>query len=388
MAASYWSYEESDSKNKSAEVDNDCELYLSTTYMKIAMLAASMGVFSTLASVAVIAVIIVFKKYNFFIQRLILYLCIAAALNSASIVLRFSRAGNLHDQTIMNLCVATAFIDQTTKWSLCIAYVCLTLNILITVVFNSSTQSIEKGYFIAIFMFPLAFNWIPFLQSSYGEAGAWCWIRSKNYASVTDPAIGNCSEHHFGMYLRYALWYVPNYAILCVMVIAYILIVAKLIRNTSRWKGLYSTEAIHQKERMKELAKPVIFYPLVYLILNLIPLINRSYETIYGPNTVLWILHALLSPLQGGFIALLYALDRDTLHRLNPRELFAYLLHRKTPIQEYPVIEDITDSYRKLFPNESNDDVKVEFAKETKYGSLTVIGKKPKGNEVESEKGV
>lgn len=395
MAASYggaeWSYEESNSNENSPEDDSVCALYQSQTYMRIAMLAASMGTVSTLASVAVILVIVIFKKYNFFIQRLILYLCITAALNSASVVLRFSRATDQF--RTHNLCVAAAFIDQTTKWSLCIAYVCLTFNMLFTVVFNTSTKSIEIGYLIAIFLFPLTFNWVPFLHDSYGEAGAWCWIRSKdmNYTTnyTTNITTIDCTTHRFGVYLQYSLWYVPHYAILCIVIIAYIMIVAKLISNARHWKGLYSMESTHQKERMKELVKPIIFYPLVYLLLNLFPLINRIYETAADkPNRVLWILHALFSPLQGGFIALLYVLDRDTVHRLNPRELLAYLLHRKTPIEEYPVKQEITDSLEKFLSNESKEDVMVGFTKETRYGSLVVSERTLKGNHRASEKGL
>ena len=35
------------------------------------------------------------------------------------------------------------------------------------------------------------------------------------------------------------------------------------------------------------------------------------------PSYVLWIFSAILEPLQGGFIALVYTLDRETLKRLN-----------------------------------------------------------------------
>lgn len=384
MAASYngagWINEEPDwsenYNNSNTSTSNDCELYHTPKYRNIAMISGSTGLFSTIAAVAVILVIIILKKYNFFVQRLILYLCIASALNSASIVLRFSRAAyRSHDnQNIKSLCIAAAFIDQTTLWSVSIAYVCLTFNLLLTVVFKSSAQSIEIGYIVAIFLFPLMFNWIPFIQNSYGEAGAWCWIRGKDadYSNMANSTIINCSTHEFGVYLRYVLWYVPHYAIFCVLLVAYIVVVAKLIHNTTRWKGLYSMESIHQKERMKELVKPIIFYPLVYFFLDLFPLINRVYDTIHGPNYILWLLHAVFSPLQGGFIAVLYALDRDTMHRLSLRELLSYVFHRKTPIQEYPAKRGVTDSFETLLPNECTEDVTVEFNKEVRYGSIKV----------------
>lgn len=317
-----------------------CEIFQQQKYKTVAVIAASTGTFSMLAAMAVISVIVVFKKYNFFIQRLILYLCLSAALNSASIVMRFSK---LAPETPgwKKVCIATAFVDHTTLWSLNIAFLCLTFNMLITVVFNKSTKFLEIGYICLIFMVPLMFTWIPFLQESYGESGAWCWIRTENNQN------SNCTKHMFGMYLAFITWYVPHYFLLCVLLVVYAVVVVNVIRKRNHWRGLYSSEpAIRtQQQQMKELVMPIIFYPLGFFALNLVPLINRVYNIVDGPNYVLWVLHAILSPLQGGYIALVYVLDKDTMRRLNLRELHAYLFHRRTPVEDYPATRGFTDSY-------------------------------------------
>lgn len=322
-----------------SNVTTTCDIYHSNKYRTVAIIAASTGTFSALASLTVISVIAIFKKYNIFIQRLILYLCLVSAVNSLSITTRFARLAP-HTAGWNRVCIATAFIDQTTLWSLTIAFCCLTFNMLIAVVFNKSTKGLEMGYIFFIFIFPLAFNWIPFLQDSYGEAGAWCWIRTANYDA-------DCSVHKLGLYLKYVLWYVPHYVVLVALLVVYLVVVANVIRKRNRWRGLYSTEPTMREEQlqMKELVMPIIFYPLGFFILNLVPLINRVYDTVDGPNYVLWVLHASLSPLQGGYIALVYVLDRDTMRRLNLRELRAYLFHRRTRVEEYPATRGLTDSY-------------------------------------------
>lgn len=320
-----------------------CETYQEQKYINLAIVAASMGVLSFLASSSVISIIVLFKKYNFFIQRLILYLCLCAALNSASVVLRFSQLRPEDDNpTLHGICVATAFIDQTTLWSLSIAFFCLTFNMLIAVTLNRSTAGLEFGYIFFIFLFPLMFNWVPFLNNSYGRAGAWCWIRSREE---------NCSENKMGLSLTYALWYGPHWVLLALLLVAYLVVVVNVVRKKSRWRGLYSdtggdaSEVRAEMQRIKELVLPLIFYPLGFLVLNLPPLINRVYESVEGPNYTLWMLHAILSPLQGGFIALVYVLDKETMQRLNLRELRAYLFHRQTPVEEYPATKGLTDSY-------------------------------------------
>ena len=360
----------------SPENNSVCERYHTSSYQKIAIVAASSGSFSLLASLAVILVIVIFKKYNFFIQRLILYLCIAAALNSVSIVLRFSQiTQHSEDENLHRLCIATAFIDQTTLWSLNIAFCCMTFNMLITVVFNRSTNRLELGYIFLIFVLPITYNWIPFLHESYGEAGAWCWITSVNHH---DP---NCTVLKFGMYLQYALWYVPHYILLGILLVGYIVVVIVVIRKTQKWKGLYSTEIETeiQKEHLKEMVMPLIFYPIGFFILNLFPLINRIYNNSDISNLVLWYLHAVFSPLQGGLIALVYVLDKGTMKRLTLKELRAYLFHRSTPVRDYPVKGGLTDSYEEekpLFSDESissSESVAVTMNKGKKgleYGSI------------------
>lgn len=350
-----------------------CDIYHQDKYTTVAMVAASTGTLSLLASMAVISIIVIFKKYNVFIQRLILYLCITAALNSISIMMRFTRLGHKDEPNWKIACIAAAFIDQTTLWSLSIAFLCLTFNMLITVVFNKSTKRLEMGYICLIFFVPLAFNWVPFLQESYGESGAWCWIRTEDFHQ-------NCSTHMMGLYLKYALWYIPHYVLLGAMLVAYLVIVVNVIRKRNHWRGLYSTEPeVHtQQQQVTELVMPIIFYPLGFFILNLFPLINRVYDNIDGPNYTLWMMHAAFSPLQGGFIALVYVLDRDTMRRLNLSELRAYLFHRRTPVEEYPATRGFTDSYdaNAMSPNgsmSSNEDVKVALNLDTKgkrYGSM------------------
>ena len=363
----------------SSHIDNPCEQYHTVRYQKVAIIAASSGFFSLLASTLVILVIVLFKKHHIFIQRLILYLCIAAALNAASITLRFSRMaydfhsnGTDHNENgnLKRLCMAAAFIDQTTIWALTLAFCCLTFNMLIVTLFNKSTQRLEVGYFLFIFLVPVLFNWVPFLHESYGEAGAWCWIRAKNYDKTDDT----CTTHKLGVYLRYALWYVPHYLILATLLLAYLVVVANVVRKSRHWRGLYNAESQSEQQKMQELVMPLIFYPLGFLFLNLFPLINRINDSINHPTYVLWVLHATFSPLQGGFIALVYVLDKDTVCRLRPRELWAYMRHRRTPVRDYPAARGFTDSYdaNKFSPEGSADSYEVTLNKGKKkdYGSV------------------
>ena len=327
--------------------DTICSVFETEAYIIVALVSASTATLSMLACLGVIILMFALKKYLFFIQRLILYLCISALLNSAAIALRFQEAFDLSGSKESNglriLCIFTAFVDQTTAWSETIAFCCITINLLLTAVFKKDTEKLEAVYIFMIFIFPFTFNWLPFIHDAYGEAGAWCWIRALD---------DNCDPIQFGMYLRLFIWYVPNYIIILAVILVYVFIVAWVTRQKRRWAGKYDAETETQKSNLQKEVWPLLFYPLGFLLLNIFPLINRIHDTVVEdtPIYALWMLHAIFSPLQGGYIALVYTLDRETLKRLKITRVKAAIFHHEAKITEYPAQRGFSDSFNE--PNE------------------------------------
>ena len=318
----------------------NCSVFHSQKYVVVAIVSAGSASLSTLCCAAVICLIFMFKKHYFFIQRLILYLTLAALFNSLSIMARLYRIGYENESEEMDIiCKAAAFVDQTTMCSLFIAFAVITFTLLMTAIFHKNTSRLESVYLILIFAFPLAFNWIPFIHDTYGKAGAWCWIRAVNYDD-------NCSEHKFGTYLRFALWYVPSYALLVAMMLAYLVIVISVTRQRYRWTGRYDPKALQLRQQMHTEVWPLLFYPIGLFILNIFPLVNRIHDSIHDSTPIyeLWMLHAIFSPLQGGYIALVYTLDRETRNRLTFSKLFAVLCNCGDRVKEYPAISGGRDS--------------------------------------------
>lgn len=320
--------------------DGYCSAFDTQRYVNVAIVSSGSACLSALCCVAVICLIVMLGKHYFFIQRLILYLTLAALFNSLTIIMRLYRVGYDKDSDELNsLCKAAAFLDQTTMCSLFLAFAVITFTLLMTAVFRKDTSRLEPAYFIVIFALPLTFNWIPFLHDTYGKAGAWCWIRSVNYDD-------NCTEHRFGTYLRFTLWYVPSYILLSIMILAYFSIVISVTRQRYRWIGRYDPEALQVREQMHTEVWPLLFYPIGLFVLNIFPLVNRIHDSIQEtqPLYALWMLHAIFSPLQGGYIALVYTLDRETRSRLTFGNFFALIFSRKDAVKEYPVVSGAPDS--------------------------------------------
>ena len=74
-------------------------------------------------------------------------------------------------------------------------------------------NKLETCLFASMFCFPLLFDWIPFITTSYGPFGPWCWIRSRE---------NNCSVHKAGSLERGSLAYGPFGSIVVVTLVLFI----------------------------------------------------------------------------------------------------------------------------------------------------------------------
>ena len=309
---------------------SSCFSYNNEGYKAVTILSSSVAAVSALACILVTIGIICSKKYLVFTQRLILYLSIAATLNASAEILRLHRAFVDSNSDWQNrLCIASGFFEQVTGWWQLLAVSCITISVFVKVMCRGSPERAELLFPIVIFLFPISINWIPFIDSTYGAAGAWCWIRDVN---------SDCSVTKFGQYLRFALWYIPLYTILFLLVLSFFLILCKIRSERRKWQGRYDPDAAEQREKMRKEIWPLLWYPAFYIFLNLFPLANRLHGAFYphDPILVLWILQAIFVPLQGGFVSVAYALDSDTIRRLNCMQVFCYC-YRKTPqVREYP----------------------------------------------------
>ena len=275
--------------------------YDSQEYIGVTVASVVSAFISFMASCFVISLIVLLKKHQVLVQRLILYLSIATLINGiAQMIHRVDYVTN--DRAKDGFCVFAGFFEQHAGWMQLLAMACITVHLFLCAVVNVRLEKLELVYVLLIFFIPLSFNWIPFIELAYGRAGAWCWIRDQN---------DDCSEFLFGKAIRFIIWYVPLYVILIILIILYIFILYKLHRTRRHWVGRYDPTTERIKEQTRTEVVPLIWYPVIYLALNLFPLINRIHNFVNptNPNLVLWYLHAITYPLVGAFVAVPFVLD-------------------------------------------------------------------------------
>lgn len=301
-----------------------CSPYDSRSYAVVAAVSAGLAFLSTLLILGVIGIIVLFKKWHYFGQRLILYVCISAVLLNLGIILHRVDYNNQTSAFYTRFCEFGGYVDQTSNWMLLIAISAIIAHSSLILV-DKNTEKYEPVYVIAIFVLPLFVTWIPFIKDSYGRAGAWCWIRSEDR--------GTCDAFEFGSWLQFSTWFIPLYTIMVVLMILYAIILLKLYQmNKNRTKN--QADQVRTKDLL-----PLIAYPLIYFLLNVFPFINRTYNfNSEQPNLVLWYLAALANPSTGAWIALAFTLDPRTRKRLTYAQLQAAvrdLCGGEKPMKEY-----------------------------------------------------
>lgn len=296
---------------------------------------------SILTSVFVIVVAIIFRKYRFSTQRIILYLNFTVLLYSIVLVLHVFDYDGRHT----GYCVFTGFLDQQISWYVLMAICCLTFDLLRKAVFlQLHTGKYEFIYLFVIFVVPFTFNWIPFVDNTYGLARATCWIKEVN---LTD-----CTTIPLGIAFRFALYWVPFYLLMVSILIAYVVVRIVVHRRKRAYKGQYNPSEQHFMEVLEKEIGQYQWYPLLFIAWNIFPILARVVQAGFPKSSFfgLRVAQAIVNGLQGTLISLVYTLDYDMRRQLSkPRNFAAAFLSFFTKgrkVEEYDVIPDpgLTDS--------------------------------------------
>ena len=307
----------SDLSSNSSMFCEPLQLFDSLPYKIVAIVCSLIALFSLLCSTGVVVVILCSKKYRVFHQRLTLHLAVATIAHS--LIYTIGRVDFSAERELSPLyCMFIGFADLYTSWVELLAIASITFNLILLSIYEKQVDKIHIVHVIVVYLSPLLWIWIPFTVGGFGVRGPWCGIR------VHGPS---CEVFRAGIFMRFALWQIPLYTFfLPLFIISSIVVFIKLKRRTEHWDGPGSDpEAIARKGRYKIFReiKPLLLFPIIYLLLKLPLLISQIYEAVepLEPVIVLWILEAIFSPLAGAVIAVMYGLDPQTRTKLRRCQL-------------------------------------------------------------------
>ena len=198
------------------------------------------GALSILVCLVSIAILIWFKLYKFFPHRLALYQVLAAIFVSAvsslnSLTIFFDKDSEIYGP----LCQILGFLLQYSfTFKLCFT-AWLVFHLFAFTVCYKDFKRLELVYVSTAIVCPLILACIPFINSVYGVAGIWCWIRNWKNNCATE----NLKE---GVIEQFVLLYVPLYTTITLETVATIIIVIVLIWRAYRRNQFECTELINR----------------------------------------------------------------------------------------------------------------------------------------------
>ena len=238
----------------------------------------------------VILMIVQFKAYKNFVQRLHLYLAVAAMFNCITFTLNslpvVNRCGYMF-VTNERFCQASAFLDQYATWVILLLVCWITLQFFLLGVFkrNYKSHKYELVGVVITLVVPLVASSIPFIDlgngSMYGLAGTWCWIKT------TDD---DCNELIEGDIEQFVLWYGTVMVFVTLNILAMLAVVIVLYRGTQQERGRLQ----HQyKEALKE-TRPLVFCTFIFSIVYTLSFVDRvHYANTKISDSTLWVIHAI-----------------------------------------------------------------------------------------------
>ena len=330
---------------------NNCSSVPENVRFKVGIVGIVSCSFSLLGCLFVVAIVVIYKKYVFSIQRLILYMTVSVFGNALGqlaqrIYLLHSDFSNDDESTT---CQIAGFVSQYTVWGILLSLCCMMFELLLGVFrYIESGMRLHLVYAAIIFVLPLTVNWIPFVAKAYGPMLWTCEI-------ITHKC---CEKYTEGIILGSVLWWVPLYATLVYMIIGYIVITAKLVYDKKRYTAMLELNRNQVYRNTYDDIMYLKYYPIIYMLINVLPIVSNIYDIFNqeNPGHQLWVAVAFIKGIQGGIITVLAVLDPKTRKRLSFKNLkmaFLYNVMMKEAAEDYPIINSkISDS---LHPNPTNE---------------------------------
>lgn len=242
--------------------------------------------------------------------------------------------GDYH--TAGSTCQFQGFLIQFFNWST-ILWVCAISIYILLQVRQISPSRFEKWFHVLCWGVPFIFACIPFGGGKYGRSGVWCWIKHDETA------------------LRFGIWYVPKILLIVAMIVIYAYLLGVVLRRRNEWNGVYNAEEQHDKLMLVKEVKPLVWFPVIYVLLGIPSLIYRIDDAINphtDPNYTLSVLMVIASPSVGALNAVAYAVYTEILNQLSWNQIkFHFISHftkggdiiHNIDVDDGPIVGDLGD---------------------------------------------
>lgn len=355
-------------ENISASNSTDYECFISQfdalQFKIVVAVRFIVALLSLVCALCVIFVNISLKKFNYFPQRLVLYLAIADVLRSVSLLL--GRFHFLDERELIepHCTYFGGFSDLYSSWIELTALFCIIANLFCSTIFGLDFSKLKHYPLLFILLLPLLWSWIPYTLSAFGIQGPWCGIRIHT---------AECEYYPPGNWLRFILWELPLFGFfLFGFLVTIISIGAKMLKEYKKWEGhRFDPQKQEAKQKVLRSICPLLFYPLVYILMMIPHLIGDIYQAAKSEEELLpvWTLDAVFTPSAGTVMVLLYTFDSKTRLNLKKRSLRQICLSfsKNFPKCSCRHEQDTVNNYYCEAENRFGDSLSGEYRRQSMY---------------------
>lgn len=326
-----------------SSVVNTCHEYLNHTERNVALLVyGSSGIVSVVTSLTASLLIIIMKLYPQFVYRLALYQELSSifiSLTQCVGLLQLHYGDVQYDRDAA--CTASALLLQYALWLKLMFTAWLMFHLFFLAVFLKNLQRLELMYVLSSIMVPLLPTCIPLFTNAYGQDGARCWIKEKG---------ADCKIYEEGLIERYVLWFGP--AMICLLLTNLAIVIMLLVMRRRAYTEVDPelTPLVRKNKQALKQMLPLVFYPLLFLLLMLIPIISRIVSDISRYDIFpLALLHGIAYPPGGFFSGLVIIIHLCVMHHQRKRKGKRSLKEPKPAAPPPPINHKPSPSSRSKF---------------------------------------
>ena len=261
---------------------------------------------SVLGCVLVLFIIMLYKKYHHFTQRLVMYLLLPTFVISAVSV--YPDISNSDTS-----CEIAGFFMNWGLLSQRLIILCIVVHLLVFTFHQNRPKYLELIFHIATWGFSLCFSLVPIPGHHYGSAGVWCWIKGQS---------------RYENELRFGCFYVWVWFCILVEIVCFVLVVVRVRKQLKMFERMSTPDIDDLKKSYKKYIKPLLLYPLVNFVLAIPVTANRIQNWVHEDNPVfgLFLCHSIVYPLWGFCNAMMYFMSKETIMQLHPCNILERLI--------------------------------------------------------------
>ena len=254
---------------------SNCNKFSAEEQRTLNIIVFSVSSTASLACIMAILFILLSKGHKKFVQRLVLYLMVAALVEAVASILQVvpvQYSGNVGEvrKGLEGFCAAAGFFVEVALW-LELSVMCWIV-IVIVLVFNRCDVKLKHEIcgLALVLILPFTLNWIPFVKGMYGLSGGGCWIK---------PSVKSfCEYDSVGLTFSFLLSHAPAFSVCLITFVSFGTIAIVMCKRTLQQEQGLRQSSVHW-QGLKEVL-PLLFYPLIYFLLWIGLAVTRVYDTL------------------------------------------------------------------------------------------------------------